>query len=332
VQTASSTVGTVVTSSTVVATPLTSRNYTNLLGLSAGSNAGVFNASNLGRGSQDIVVNGSGTAQNNYQQDGASIDSFAGGGGVADGGGNVGIGIVNPDAIQEFKIQTSQFDASYGRNPGANVDVVTKSGTNQYHGSAFEFFRNTDLNANDFFRKLSPAPNNTRQVLNQNQFGGVFGGPVKKDKLFFFVSYQETQQKNGVSPAGYSTPTLVGSPLGDRSNTAVFEAAMGAAFCPTGTSGGKTSVGGVQIACNGSNINPVAISLLQLKLANGSYLIPSSSTGQNQNTTYSIPAVFKEHQAVGNFDYAIDAKNTVSGRWFFSHDPISAPMGCGAPS
>jgi hypothetical protein len=332
VQTASSTVGTVITSSTVVATPLTSRNYTNLLGLSAGSNAGVFNASNLGRGSQDIVVNGSGTAQNNYQQDGASIDSFAGSGGVADGGGNVGIGIVNPDAIQEFKIQTSQFDASYGRNPGANVDVVTKSGTNRFHGTAFEFFRNTDLNANDFFRKLSPAPNNTRQVLNQNQFGGVFGGPVKKDKLFFFVSYQETQQKNGISPAGYSTPTLLGIPLGDRSNRAAFQAAMGAVFCPTGTSGGKTSTGGVQIACNGSNINPVALNLLELKLANGSYLIPSSSTGQNQNTTYSIPAIFKEHQAVGNFDYAIDARNTLSGRWFFSHDPITAPMGCGATS
>ena len=124
-------------------------------------------------------------AQNNYQQDGASINSFAGGGGVADGGGNVGIGVVNPDAIQEFKIQTSQFDASYGRNPGANVDVVTKSGTNQFHGSGFEFFRNTILNANDFFRKLSPAPNNTRQVLNQNQFGGAFGGPGEEGQAVF---------------------------------------------------------------------------------------------------------------------------------------------------
>ena len=103
-----------------------------------------------------------------------------------------------------------QYDAGYGRKPGANVNVVTKSGTNQFHGTAFEFFRNTDLNANDFFRKISPplngVPNNGRQVLNQNQFGGVFGGPVKKDKLFFFASFQETWQKNGVSSAGYSAP------------------------------------------------------------------------------------------------------------------------------
>ena len=137
-----------------------------------------------------------------------------------------GIGIANPDAIQEFKIQTSHYDAGYGRKPGANVNVVTKSGTNEFHGTAFEFFRNTDLNANDFFRKISPplngVPNNGRQVLNQNQFGGVFGGPVKKDKLFFFASFQETWQKNGVSAAGYSAPTLVPIPTGDRSNTAAF--------------------------------------------------------------------------------------------------------------
>jgi hypothetical protein len=86
------------------------------------------------------------------------------------------------------------------------VNVVTKSGTNQFHGTAFEFFRNTDLNANDFFRKISPpvngVPNNGRQVLNQNQYGGVFGGPVKKDKLFFFASYQETWQKNGIASVG----------------------------------------------------------------------------------------------------------------------------------
>src|SRR6202142_1315491 len=277
VQTASSTVGTVVNSDTVTSMPLTTRNYTNLLGLAAGANVGVFNAANLGRGSQDILVNGSSTVQNNYEQDGASIIDIGGRGNGADSGNNgSGIGIVNPDAVQEFKIQTSLFDAGYGRNPGASVNVVTKSGTNQFHGTAFEFFRNTILNANDFFRKISPpiggVPNNGRQVLNQNQFGGTFGGPVKKDKLFFFVSLQETKQRNGISPAGFSNPTLIGIPLGDRSS-ATFRAALGAAFCT-----GLTKTGGTQVACNGSNINPVALKILQLKLPNGSYYIPSSST------------------------------------------------------
>ncbi len=335
VQTASATVGTVVNSQTMTVTPLTTRNYTNLLGLSAGANTGVFDAANLGRGSQDISVNGSGTAQNNMQQDGASIVSFNGRGIITDLGANGGIGIVNPDAIQEFKIQTSLYDAGYGKKPGANVNVVTKSGTNQFHGTAFEFFRNTDLNANDFFRKLSPpvggVPNDGRQVLNQNQYGGVLGGPVKKDKLFFFVSYQQTWQKNGISPGGYSNPTLVGIPTGDRSNTAAFQSALGAAFCPGGSAtGGTKATSVIQVACNGSNINPVAINLLQLKNPNGTYFIPSSSTGVNQNTTFSIPAKFAEHQALGNFDYLLNGNNTLSGRWFYSDPPTTDPMGCGS--
>lgn len=127
VQTASSTVGTVVNSEIMTATPLTSRNYTNLLGLSAGANSGVYDAANLGKGSQDIAVNGSGTAQNNLQQDGASIQSFSGRELLTDQGSNGGPGIVNPDAIEEFKIQTSLYDAGYGKKPGANVNVVTKS-------------------------------------------------------------------------------------------------------------------------------------------------------------------------------------------------------------
>ncbi len=119
--------------------------------------------------------------------DGASVVSITGSGSALDNGGTSGIGIVNPDAIQEFKIQTSHYNAGYGRNPGANVNVVTKSGTNDLHGTAFEFFRNTALNANDFFRKISlpvnGVPNNGRAVFNANQYGGVFGGPVRKDKL-----------------------------------------------------------------------------------------------------------------------------------------------------
>src|SRR6202035_4831947 len=101
-----------------------------------------------------------------------------------------GIGVPSPDAIAEFKVQTSTYDASYGRNPGANVNVVTKSGTNQLHGSLFEFFRNEDLNARTFFQNSQGG--GARQVLKQNQFGGTIGGPIKKDKLFVFGSYQGT--------------------------------------------------------------------------------------------------------------------------------------------
>jgi hypothetical protein len=310
--------------------PLTSRNYTNLLGLAAGANTGVFNAGNMGKGTEDISVNGAGITQNEMQMDGANIVNSQGKGVISDSGAHSGISVVNPDAIQEFKIQTALFDAGYGRKTGANVNVVTKSGTNEFHGAAFEFLRNTVLNANDFFRNLNLPPNNTRPVLNQNQYGGTFGGPLKKDKIFFFTAYQETQQKNGLSPAGYSDPTIVGMPQSDRSNTAAFQAALGAAFCPGGSAAGTTkSSSVVQVACNGSNINPVAMNLLQLKNPNGTYFIPSSSTGQNQNVTYSIPATFEEHQAIGNFDYVYNDKNTLSGRWLYDTPNSYASMVCG---
>jgi hypothetical protein len=335
VQTSDATVGTVMLGQAIAELPLTSRNYTNLLGLTAGSNVGVFNAANVGKGTQDIAVNGGATTDNNFLQDGAPIELSSGSGSAVDAGGNSGIAIANPDAIQEFKIQTSMFDAGYGRKPGANVNVITKSGTNDFHGTAFEFFRNTALNANGFFRNSTPAPNNTKQVLNQNQYGGVFGGPVKKDKLFFFASYQETSQKNGIAVQGYATPTLPPIPTGDRSNTAAFKAALGATFCPTvaqgGTcpsaTGGKTSNGGIQVLPDGSNINPVALNILQLKNPDGTYFIPSSTNGLYQNTTYSIPTQYAENQALGNVDYVIDAKNTLSLRWMYSADPTLVPFG-----
>ncbi len=335
VQTTTTTVGTVVNSQTMTQMPLTSRNYTNLLGLSAGANSSVFNAANLGRGSTEISVNGGSTEQNNYQQDGAEIVNWTTNGFTAD------IAVVNPDSVEEFKIQTSMFDAGYGRRPGASTNVVTKSGTNEFHGTAFEFFRNTDLNANDFFRKLNVAPlPNGRPALNQNQYGGVIGGPIKKDKLFFFAAFQETWQKNGLSSSGASTPILVGIPTGTRSAVygSPWVTALGAAFCPGGpaTIGGGASVNGpsiktagyTSVACNGSNINPVALNILNLKNPDGSYFIPSSGTAGNLSTFYSIPATYREHQPIGNFDYVINQKNTLSGRWSYFNALTNVPMGC----
>ena len=337
VQTTSAAIGTAMAGKAIAELPLTSRNYTNLLGLSAGSNAAVYNAANLGKGSADIAVNGGSLSQNNFLMDGVSADDPSGSGTSADRGFNAGIPIVNPDAIQEFKIQTSLFDAGYGRKPGANVNVITKTGTNQFHGAMFEFFRNTVLNANDFFRNSSPpvsgVPNNSRQTLNQNQYGGVIGGPIKKDKLFFFSSYQETWQKNGIAAQGYSTPTLPPVPTGDR-NAAGFQAALGAVFCPGtlgGTSGtfpGYGATGGVQVMCDGSNINQVALNILRLKNPDGSYYIPSSGSGKYLPTTFSIPASYKDHQALQNVDYVINSKHTLSAKWFYDQDPTQVPFGC----
>ena len=369
VQTATSALGTVVGTETVTELPLNTRNYTNLLAMSAGANAAVSNATSLGKASTLIAVNGGGFAQNNYLQDGVSLGNWYSFNTGTEGTEYGALAIPNPDTIQEFKIQTSTYDAGYGRNPGANVNVVTKSGTNQFHGTAFEFFRNTDLNANDWFNKysegthvdpntglLSPLPNK-QGVLNQNQFGGVFGGPVKKDKLFFFVSYQETQQKNGISGYGFSTVTLPSLPGGDRGSCNPAGNAAGAqnfvstgaigncnaaalayiprlanAVCATNkpvTAGSISVQGPAGSGCTAQsnplyNINPAAILLLQGQLANGNYLIPSVGSGNGAPTlqTYSDPAIFKDHQGLGNFDYVINSNNTLSVRYVYEIDPL----------
>lgn len=155
IQTESSALGTVENAATVTQLPLNTRNYTNLLALSAGANASVTNASYVQKGSSLILVNGGSTAQNTFLQDGVAIANWYSLGTGVEGALIGTFAIPNPDTIAEFKIQTGTYDAGYGRNPGANVNVVTKSGTNSFHGAGFEFFRNTFLNANDWFVKHS---------------------------------------------------------------------------------------------------------------------------------------------------------------------------------
>ncbi|MBV8728933.1 MAG: carboxypeptidase regulatory-like domain-containing protein [Acidobacteriia bacterium] len=333
-QTADSTLGNVVSGNTITELPLATRNYTQILGLEAGANSGVNNGAAFGKATLDMAVNGAAPTQNNFQMDGASIINAFGAGSAADSGIYVGIPIPQPDAIGEFKVQTSTYDASYGRNPGANVNLVTKSGTNQFHGTLFEFFRNEDLNANSFMENLYGR--GQQQVLKNNQFGGTFGGPVKKDKLFFFGAYQGTRQRNGVSTSGTSATILPPIPAGDRSAPG-FQASLGSAFCAANHPGNSnystfaSLFGGMQIACDGSNISPVALKILQVKNANGSYYIPGSATGDYQRVQYSSPAIYTGDQYIGNFDYLISSKHTLQGRYLFSEDPQTTPFGSSVP-
>jgi hypothetical protein len=322
-QTATSTLGTTVASTTVTALPLANRNYTQLLGLAPGASVGANNATAFGKATQDISTNGGDPGQNNFQMDGVAINNIANAGSSNDGGIYAGIGIPNPDSIQEFKIQTSTYDASYGRNPGANVNVVTKSGTNAFHGTAFEFFRNSQLNANDFFYNRDTCPTYSgscpKQVLNQNQFGGAIGGPVKKDKVFFFGSYQGTRQRNGVAAQGLTSGATLPPIPADRT-AANFAQQLAAANCHFPTI--STFVeGGAPLACDGSNISPVALNILQLKNADGTYYMPSSNTAGYRTVSYSDPAVYNANQVVINGDYVVNAKNSLAMRYFYTRDP-----------
>jgi Carboxypeptidase regulatory-like domain len=324
-QVENATLGTVVDGTTIREVPLTNRNYTQVLTMSAGVAGDVNNAASLGKGTQDVYVNGASSISNNFHMDGADINNF-GSGRAGDFVQQAGIAIPNPDSLQEFKIQTTNYDAGFGRDAGANVDVVTKTGSNSIHGSVWEFFRNDVLNANDTFLKIGGQK---RAVMKQNQFGGTLGGPIIKDKLFIFGTYQGTRQLNGLSSSSNVSLTLF-PVTDDRSAAGIAKAA-----CP-GSSPGKSWApfnGGVNVACNGSNINPVALNLLNQKIANGTYLIPTPqrlSTDTNGNpvglSSYSIPARFTEDQFMVNTDYVLSAKHTLSERYFYSNDPQNLPF------
>ncbi len=301
-ESATSSSGTLVDSKTITAVPLTTRNFTQVMSMSSGSAAAVNNAGLLGTGSQSANVNGN-TDTDRYTVDGAVSATT----------------VPNPDTISEFKIQTSQYDSGYGtRVPKTNL--ITRSGENQFHGDAWEFLRNDIFNANAFFRNAARQP---RTALKQNQFGGTIGGPMKKDRLFFFGSYQGTRQVNGLDPTA-SLSTLLLPPLtNDRS-----AATLGSQFCPANKAPAMQSryltfAGGVQVACDGSNINPVALNLLQLKLPDGSYAFPIPqtilSTGANAGlgfSSYSLPSTYDENHYLVNVDYVISKKQTLSGRFY----------------
>src|SRR5215467_2986481 len=292
VETTSSALGNVTDQRMVENLPLVTRNYMQILGLSPGVSAEITDASSIGRGNVGLEYSTSGNIlnDNNFQMNGSEVNDLMGSGGISGG-----VPVPNPDSIQEFKVQTGQYDASYGRNAGANVDVVTKSGTNEFHGNVWEYFRNTDLNANNYFLKQEHQP---RGVLNQNQFGGTFGGPIKKNKVFFFVSYQGTREKDGLDVtggclSGGSLPVGLTNNASDRT-----AAALASTF-------------GIS-----SPSSPTALAVLNATLPNGQLVIPGPQT-PNGTATFSSPCPYNEDQFVTNLDYFRSQKSHFSGKFFF---------------
>jgi len=326
----SSTLGGLVNERAVQALPLSSRNYTQILGLSPGVVVDLPAASSLGNGTQNVASNGATPTANNIQFNGIDANNLAENSAITAETSLVGTAIPAPDAIQEFQVLTANFDAAYGRGTGANVDLISKSGSNKFHGSAWEFVRNNIFNANDFFSKLDGQP---RADLKQNQFGASVGGPIFRNKTFFFVAYQRTTQVNGLGDEQNPVYPLLTS---DRS-----AATLGAEFCPAGhldsaglpATGYLTQAGGTQIACDGSNINPVALAILNAKLANGQFAVPTQqiaipNTGADASdqvplgqSTYTIPAHYTEDQLTVDIDHTLNAKNTLAGKFFYSRAP-----------
>lgn len=317
-QTVSSALGRIIDERMMESLPLVSRNYTQILGLSPGVSGDINDASALGRGTTSQAaarsgysVSGAATTDNNTQMNNGGVNDLMGSGYMSGG-----VPVPNPDAIQEFKVQTAMYDAAYGRNAGANVDVITKSGTNALHGDAWEFLRNSALNANDFFLNAGGQP---RGVLDQNQFGFTLGGPIERNKLFFFASYQGTRQKDGLTTGCLATGDL---PVGlTNSASSRTPAALLSEFA-----GYRTFSGGV--IGPGSTISPQAISLLNAQLPDGAFLIPAPQNPATGGTIFSSPCTYSDDQYVGDIDWHPSAKTHLGFDffWFNSQQVEEYPL------
>ncbi len=188
VETTNAAVGQTTTNDEIVNMPLVNRDVYTLLELTAGVDS-TSNSNIFGSPAQSTTVNG---AANNG---GGSVNYYLDGGSNTNGLRNTGNSLPNPDAVQEFRVITNSYSAEYGRFAGGVVDLVTKSGTNQWRGSLFEFIRNDVLNANRWTPGVSVLG---KEVLRRNQFGGSFGGPIIRDKTFFFGSYSGLRQRRPV--------------------------------------------------------------------------------------------------------------------------------------
>ena len=310
VETTSAVTGQVLSSQTIRTLPLATQNFQQLLSLSSGTSSNLNASASLGRGDTRIDVNGQREDNNNYQIEGISASDYN----VAE---LTNTPLPSPDVVQEFKVQTSLYDATQGRNGGGNINAVLKSGTNQVHGDVFEFFRNQHLNANEFFLN---SEGNPRPIVKQNIFGGSLGGPIARQGKFgyFFINYQGTRQQSGLSSG-----TIIGTSLPvlptDRS-----AASLAATFFPNNP------------AMTPSQIDPVALKLLNLKSSQfgggiGGYLIPTvpGTSGDTGRFNYSRPGQYNDDQFTTNYDKELGPKDKISGRFFFSNFESLLPFGAG---
>lgn len=203
VESTNSTISGVVGEQTVRELPLNGRSWTDLAALQPGvdtiqtqpSFATGADRGNRGFG-QQLTISGARPQQNNYRLDGVSINDYANGAPGSVLGGNLGV-----DAIQEFSVLTSNYSAEYGKTSGGVVNAVTRSGANKFHGSVYEFMRNSVLDARNFFdqEQLNALDPDRIPAFKRNQFGGDLGGPIIKDRTFFFADYEGIRQSKGIS-------------------------------------------------------------------------------------------------------------------------------------
>jgi outer membrane receptor protein involved in Fe transport len=260
--------------------PLNGRNALQLVRLLPGAVPGAGN-NGLGQNA-GISVNGARGTANNYLLDGGDNN---------DPQLNTAALIPNPDSLEEFSVQTNNFSAEYGRNSGAIINAITKSGTNAFHGSAYEFLRNDVMDARSYFGL-------EKGKLRRNQFGGSAGGPILRDRTFFFGSYEGLRERSGATFSGLTVPTA-DMRAGNFSQFARF---------PNDPATNQPFPGG-QIPA--SRFDPAALSFLD-KLA---IPLPNAS---NNRFVFNRPNLIDANQYIGRVDHQLSSAQRLSGRIFTS--------------
>lgn len=328
-QTQDSSVGQVMTQAQINDIPLNQRNYVFLAQLSTGVNP---SNGSRGQGNGDFNANGQRATENNFILDGVDNNSNS-------------IDFLNaasynvkppPDALAEFKIQTSDSSAEFGHSAGGVVNATIKSGTNEFHGNVWEYIRNNDLGEASPTEWASGLPNPTVEPYHQNQFGGTIGGPILKNKLFFFADYEGNRIIESF-PNITSTPTtLMKSDPGNFSQllnpTLAGQSQPWIVFEPNsgGGTGGTSYLGSAcgnpkNVMC-ASEINPIA-----LKLFEAAYPAPNTGpVGQTYNNyawNQSVSDITNQFDA--RVDYNLNASDQIFGRvsWSRENKYVSAPLG-----
>ncbi|HTW31086.1 MAG TPA: carboxypeptidase regulatory-like domain-containing protein [Candidatus Sulfotelmatobacter sp.] len=334
VDTSSTQLGAVINDRSVNELPLNSRDTYQFLQLQPGVQAQLGNGNgSLFYGSQDtgsVSVNGGRTRANNFSVNGGDAnDQFV----------NLPTVQPTPDSVEEFRVITNTFDAEYGRNSGSVVNVITKSGTNQIHGDIYEYFRNTVLDAKNFFDI------NGRPQWNQNQYGGTLGGPIKKDRTFAFVSYEGRRIRQGITSQQVNVPSSA-ERTGDFSSFGAFSGGISDGFVAQTLDGRSGCDSALGLPAGGiSNLptdpstglidwatvfptgviptqcqDPVAANLLSLYVPTSAVTVPVSTDNEDQFTV--------------RFDHKINNRQNFTAYYYFNDlrqlQPFNQFEGAGA--
>ncbi len=323
VNTTDATTGQSLGSQTIASLPLATRNFQQLLDLSAGATANLNNAAALGRGDVRIDVNGGREDNNNYLIEGVSASDYS-------FGELTYTPVPNPDDVQEFKVSTSLYDASQGRDGGGNINAILKSGTSNFHGDLWEYFRNSKLDAGDYFLGAFD--------LKQNIFGGDFGGPVGSKAKFgyFYVNYQGTRQRSGDSLGTYINTSIPVLPTSRDQTTLLNTFFCGAACGASAPINPATAL---------PQLDPVALALLNLQgnqfgSSPGGFLVPTVPGTPGVTLVNGVPQVnygplilsvpgrYRDDQFTANWDRDFNhSRDRLSERFFWSDSETYEPFG-----